>query len=171
MESLSKMFAIILALTIFILGPLFYAAAKQDQINQNYVYDCTVKFVDMIRVNGYLSETAYQSFCNQISTTGNVYEVELIHAHEQLNPIYDDELKSTGEYSVVEQCFYTEDIIEQLETGNQIYYFTQGDYISVRLFNVNESLGGRIQHLITRTAKEGGQIYVTYGGMIRDENY
>lgn len=172
MSSLSKITSVIVAIIILIFAPLTYVATKQDQISQIYVYDCTVKLVDMIRNNGYLTEESYNLYLKKLNVTGNIYDIKITHKHQEYNPIYDvNTYEFTGDYSVNERCIYTEDIINEIYQGKKVYYFSQDDYISITVNNINESFGGRMHRLFLRTEKKGSQIYVTYGGMVRDENY
>lgn len=171
MESLSKVFAILFSVAILFLGPVLYFGQKQDQTNQIYVYNETVDFVDTIRKNGYLTKDAYERYSKSLSLTMNIYEIEIVRVHEQYIPEVDENNQLTGNYSVVESNTYSDDIKDALFGEKGIYYFSKDDYVSVKVYNLNESLGGRLLRIFLKNEKKGGQIYVTYGGMIRDENY
>ena len=154
-------------------APTLYILMKQDQISQMYVYNETVKFVDTIRNNGYVTTDLYERYLAALDQTNQVYQVEFEHIHEQFVPVVDSGLYLiSGQYQLVQKKMYTKDIVSVLtEQESATYYFAKGDYLTIKVTNVNETLGGRMLRVFLRNQKEGGQINLSYGGMIRDENY
>ena len=172
METLSKIFCILLAIVVMFLFPVQYMASKQDSINQVYVYDTTNQLINDIANKGYLSLDMYERYLQKLSTTGNVYEINMTHTHEVINPKYDvDGNAIDGEYLIYDECVYEDDILDEIFEGSGTYYLTRGDYISMELYNTNKTLATRLYHYILHTEESMVQIYVTCGGMIRDENY
>lgn len=170
MNAFDKIICILLACILMFLFPTFYLAQKQDAINQVYVENKTVEFVNDIKNHGYITENMYNRYIERLGDTGNLYKIELVHSHTVVNPQYDE---STGnfldDYYTYEECAYQDDILKDLYEESGTYYLRQGDYISIRVYNRTETFAGRMLRLIGVTQKT--QILVTYGGIIRDENY
>lgn len=172
MNSFSKIFAILFSVGVLFLAPILYFSVKQDQTNQTYVYDATVKFVDDIRKNGYVTRELYLRYLDSLSRTGNIYEIDIESMHETIIPLVDSEGNvQVGSYDIVEYNTYTDEIEDELFNKSGIYKFSKNDYISLKVYNINESFGGKMIRVFLRTEKMGKQIFIKYGGMIRDENY
>lgn len=169
MNAFDKVICIILAAVLMFLFPIMYLAQKQDAINQLYVTEQTAEFTNEIKNHGYLTENMYTRFEKKLRATGNVYSIKITHGHTVFNPIYDAE---TGEfqddYYTYQECIYTDDILNTIY-NNKLYYFRQGDSISVEVININKTLSSTLLNNIG--VNHVGQIHVNYGGIIRDENY
>ncbi len=172
MNALEKVVGILLAVLLLFVVPMNYLAQKQDAITQSYVTAETTKFVDAIRNNGYLTADMYNEYLRKIDSTNNLYTIKMEHVHQVINPLYDEasgsfqDVTSTNYYNT-----YQEDILKELFEGSGTYHFSQGDYISVKVVNRNKTYAARLQQKIYAHEMTDIQIYVTYGGMIRDENY
>lgn len=171
MNALSKMSAIIIAILLLFLFPLLYLAQKQDAVTQAYISETTGNLVDAIKNSGYLTTDMYDEFIRKIDLSNNVYEVKIEHSHWVLTPIYDASDQFTGDYNKYRINTYEDDILEEIYHGSGIYKLTQGDYIVFTVYNKNKTFASRLQENIYQTAMEGKQIFTTYGGVIRDENY
>lgn len=170
MDSFGKIIAILISALLMFITPILYLAQKQDAISQNYVTMETKKLVDTIKNNGYLKESEYDIFLKKLFKTGNSYRIEIEHGKETVYPVTDDDGTYQDDISVNYLCVYEKDILDELyDTG--IYYFHQGDYISVSITNQNKTFAARLMQIIFANEMPAEQIYVTYGGFIRDENY
>lgn len=171
-NALGKIVVILFSVLLFFILPILYLSQKQDVINQNYVMTETVKFVDSIKNQGYLTKNMYDSYIKKIDETNNVYTVEIEHSHKTISPLYDEDSKqflddiSTNYYST-----YEEDILKELYEGSGTYTFSQGDYISVKVYNKNKTFSAKLQQSLYHSEMPGIQILITYGGIIRDEDY
>ncbi len=163
MDSFGRMIEIIITVILLFLVPIQYMAIRQDSICQSYVTTETAYFVDSVRNTGFVTKGMYQTFLRKLSGTSQVYEVELNH-YRRVIDLTDEN------YSEYYQGIYTQDIIEGMEElGREGYLFGRGDFFSVKVVNVNKTLGTRMQELFTGRAFPGGEICVVYGGAIRDE--
>lgn len=172
MNSFDKIVALMIAILLLFIAPILYLAQKQDAITQSYVMSETVAFVDAIKNNGYLTDDMYNLFIRKLDDTNNLYEVKIEHAHQVINPLYKEE---SGEFlndvSINYKTTYEDTILKEIYEGSGIYTFDQGDYISVKIVNRSKTFAAKLQQIIYAREIPSIQIYVTYGGMIRDENY
>jgi hypothetical protein len=169
MDAFGKVVAIFAGVILLFIAPLFYMAQKQDSISQLYVTQETIRLTDNIRMSGVLTQTMYKDYIERIDKTGNLYELEILHAQKKVAPDY-DEITDTV-LDKVDSYFYNtyEDEIYQAFDEGKDYYFAQGDYISIKVVNRNKTMAGRITSYLSRGNNSEVSILVTYGGMIRDE--
>lgn len=171
MNSFSKIVCFFLAAIVMFLGPLLYMAQKQDAISQNYITNETAKFVDSIKNTGHLSSKMYMDYIRKIDATNNLYKIEIVHSHKIVEPVYDENTGTfLNEYNTYYRNTYQDDIMDSFDRGVE-YYFTQGDYISLTVFNRTRTLATKLMELFYSWDIPDEQILVTYGGMIRDEDY
>jgi hypothetical protein len=171
MNPFSKIVAILIAAIIMFISPLLYMAQKQDIISQTYVSNETIKFIDNIKNTGVIDAKTYQAYVNKIDATGNIYDIEIVHAHKVVDPLYD---VNTGaflnDYDIYYTNTYSSDILATFDEGKE-YYFSQGDYISITVKNRSKTFATKLMESFYRTDIDDEQILVSYGGLIRDENY
>lgn len=171
MNIASKYIAIILAVILMFFVPLNSMAQREDEIVQAYVTQETVRFTDAIKNNGYLTGDMYLSFTQNLSKTDNIYEIDLTYEHRVINPVYSEDGVFQDKTATNYENTYSEDIKKALFQEEGIYYFQQGDYISVSVKNREKTLSAKLKELLYRIDMPDTQIYATYGGEIRDENY
>lgn len=169
MDAFGKVVAIFAGVILLFIAPLLYMAQKQDSISQLYVTQETIRLTDNIRMSGVLTQNMYKDYIERIDKTGNLYNLEILHAHKRVAPAY-DEITDTV-LDKVDSYFYNtyeEEIYKAFDEGKD-YYFAQGDYISIKVVNRNKTMAGRIASSLSRGNNSEVSILVTYGGMIRDE--
>lgn len=170
MNAFDKIICILLVSVLMFLSPLFYLAQKQDVINQVYVESKTVEFVNDIKNHGYITANMYERYLDRLGDTGNLYVIEMVHAHTVVNPEYDEDSGAfLDDYYTYQESTYQDDILMEIFEGTGTYYLRQGDYVSIKVYNKTETFAGRMLRMIGVNQKT--QILITYGGIIRDENY
>ncbi len=166
MDAFGKIISMILAIILLFIFPSLYIAQKQDSIIQSYVLTETSNFVDKIKNTGEITKATYEDFTSTLNATGNIYNVELEHGHYEVIPDEDS----------FYQYYYTTYELEILNTlypengDSPIYTLNKGDYISVKVTNKNKTLATKIQEILYNRVLPTEQIFVMYGGIIRDEN-
>ncbi|WOO36116.1 hypothetical protein R2R35_20300 [Anaerocolumna sp. AGMB13020] len=169
MDAFGKVAAIFAGVILLFIAPLIYMAQKQDSISQLYVTQETIRLTDNIRMSGVLTQNMFNDYIKRIDKTGNLYAVEILHAHKRVAPVY-DEITDTVLENVNSYFYntYEEEIYQAFDEGKD-YYFAQGDYISIKVENRNKTMAGRVTSYLSRGNSSDVSIMVTYGGMIRDE--
>ncbi len=90
MNSYIKVFAILLAVLLLYIYPIYTAFQQQDDISELVVLRATTAFVDAVRDKGYISPTMYTDFRQTIEATGLDFDVQMEHESKKYVPVYDD---------------------------------------------------------------------------------
>jgi|LFRM01.1.fsa_nt_gb hypothetical protein len=184
-NALSKVVAFIILVFLLFVYPIKNELERQDEISRIYVLNKTIGFVDAVRNMGYISPEMYDNYLDELALTGNLYKVEMEHAKLEYLPVMEYDPVS-GQYETVPGEFhksyiytYTSEIEEVLfpdprspgysGTGNY-YEMHMGDYFTVSVMNLNKTMATRIQEMVYGRTISPEKIFVTYGGMIRDES-
>lgn len=169
MDAFGKIVAIFTGVVLLFITPLLYLAQKQDSISQLFVTQETIKLVDCIRAEGVLSSNMYFDYINRIDKTGNLYNVEITHAHRRVAPDYDEVTDTVRDgISVYYYNTYKDEILAAFDEVRD-YSFSQGDYVSIKVTNRNKTTAQRMLSYFGRKNEDAVSILVTYGGLIRDE--
>lgn len=171
MNVFERVVLIVIALGMLFLIPTYWMAENTDRTIQSYVLQETARFTDAIKNNGYVTEDMYLEFAKEISQTGNIYEIEMVVEHPQVQPVYSEDGTFQEEISIIYLKTYTDEIRKALFEGEGIYRLSQGDFLSVTVYNKNDTMAAAMRKSILPGAESGVQIYATYGGEVRDENY
>jgi hypothetical protein len=177
-ESLSKIFALILAVLLFYIFPVENMLTRQEDVSRVFVLTETTKFVDSVRSLGYITPLMYMQFTRNLSATGISYDIEMEHLHSSINPVYTDPVDIMSfqhDYGLHYSAAYTDEILETLfpETpaGGEIkYYLSKRDYFNVIVSNKNKTIATKVQEMLIMTDLPTKRIIINYGGMVRDEN-
>lgn len=179
-ETLSKVFALIIAVLLLYIFPVENMLTRQDDIAGVFVLNETAEFVDSIRNLGYITPVMYRQFSQALATTGNRYVIAMEHRHVNIHPVYtnpDDITSFQHDYSSHYQTFYTDEIMETLfpvvnpPPADTHYYLSKGDLFTVQVVNENKTIATRVQELLLMTDLPVRKIIVNYGGMVRDESH
>ncbi|WP_105617911.1 hypothetical protein [Vallitalea okinawensis] len=174
--SLSKIIAWIIACFLMFIFPLMNMFESQDEIARIYILSKTTEFADSTRNLGYITRTMYENYVNAISATNNLYTVELQHYHKKINPVYEEpSIKSSfkNTFQVNYDAYFTKEILDELydHSSGYKYTFREGDYFVIKVKNINKTTGTRIQELMIGAELPTEKVVITYGGMIKNENY
>lgn len=179
-ETLSKIIALIISLVLLFIFPIENMLTRQDDISKVVVLSETAEFVDSVRNLGYITPLMYSQYTQALSTTGNIYEITMEHKHYSIDPVYLDPVDTTSfqqDYSKNCNCTYTKDIMSTLfpdipiTENNNYYFLSKGDIFSVNVNNKNKTAATKVQQMLLMSHLPVNRIIVTYGGMVRDEDY
>jgi len=110
-DTLQRVFAILIAVIIFFLLPLYIAFEKKDDISYSLALRITTNFVENVKSKGYLSKEMYDNYISRLAVTGNVYDIKLEHIAKKYNPViysYNDdysEVKAKFDYNMYKDQF------------------------------------------------------------------
>ena len=76
-DTLITVIAIVLATVLMFVFPLMTMSDRTDDVSQLSVETATTDFVDDVRTTGKLTMDKYSKFVENISATGNSYDVEM----------------------------------------------------------------------------------------------
>lgn len=169
-DSLITIVAIVLAAILMFIFPLMSLSDRSDDISQLAVQTATTEFVDNVRSTGQLSLSDYSAFVQEISATGNAYDVEMEVKVLDENPgKKTTQASSTRIGENVYYSIYTSQILEALDSG--VLALKEGDMFSTSVKNTNTTLSQQLKNFFytvagndtyTIAAEHGG--YVTANG-------
>ena len=103
-DTLITVIAIVLAAVLMFVFPLMTMSDRTDDVSQLSVETATTDFVDDVRTTGKLTMDKYSKFVENISATGNSYDVEM-----ELNVLDENPGKKTTQ-------------AEKTKIGENVYY-------------------------------------------------
>lgn len=157
-DSLSIVFAMIVALILMFFVPLLDTWELQDNLSYVVTYAAVTDFVDTVRNTGYISPEGYDAFMTTILSTGNTFDVTM--EHREFNEDIDVYLNT-----------YTNTILETLDAGDN-YKLDKYDYFYVTVKNTNRTQATVINQFFSSNNNSNFKIGASYGGVVwsvRDE--
>ncbi|MBE5821307.1 MAG: hypothetical protein E7311_01800 [Clostridiales bacterium] len=186
-DILEKIFAVILVVILMFFFPLLDSFERMDDLSYMTVYAATVKFVDAVRTTGHITPTMYSEFMQKLNSTGNKYDVEMVHRKSMYYPAKDvggiapehgnvrlDEEFNT-EQILFSMGYYTYDnatntLNETSPTSDEGYTnFSVGDYFYVSVQNTSATPATVIKRVIYGNNVTDLVIMVPYGGMVQND--
>ena len=174
-DSLITIVAIILAAVLMFVFPLMSMSDRSDDISQLTVKTATTEFVDNVRTTGRLSMDNYAAFEQEISATGNSYDIEMEVKVLDENPgKKTTQASSTKIGENVYYSMYTSQILDTIAPGDgttKVLALKEGDMFSTSVRNTNTTLSQQLKNFFytvagndtyTIAAEHGG--YVTANG-------
>lgn len=137
-DLLSSIIGIFIASILMFIFPLMVMSDRADDLSQMTVEIATTEFINEIRSTGKITYDNYNRFINNISTTGNTYNIEMEVKILDENPSRNI---TTGNPTAVGQnlfySVYTSQIESRLEKDDGEYRLKEGDVVSVSVKNTN----------------------------------
>ena len=162
-DSTITIIAIFLAAILMFVFPLMAMSDRNDDVSQLSVQTLTTEFVDNVRTTGKLTEQNYSKYVEQISATGNSYDVELEAQILDENP--GKKATQTDTTKIGENVYYnlyTSQILEQLP-----YTFKEGDIFSASAKNTNVTISQQLKNAFYRvTGNDTYQISAKHAGIV-----
>lgn len=170
-DNVSVLIATILAVVIIVIFPIYNVATRNDSISNNMVIKATTNFVDSVRNKGYIESEEYGEYLNELSKTGNIYDVEM----EIYKPMLIETSDGSHEYEEKYEIVYTDEIENELYNADRrkentvvnknVYYLDADCKFYVRVKNTNIT---QAQILMDRLlgAELKNRIVVNYGGIV-----
>ena len=169
-DTVITVIAIALAAVLMFVFPLMTMSDRTDDVSQLTVETATTEFVDDVRTTGKLSLDKYSKFVENISSTGNSYNVEM-----ELKVLDENPGKKTAQTTyekIGENVYYTEyttQIMEDLNdaSNNNTKYLKEGDIVSVSVKNTNTTISQLLRNFFYRvTGNDSSTIGASNGGIV-----
>jgi hypothetical protein len=183
MNALSKITAFLIFIGLVFFMPLLHTFENHDALAKLTAQNAVTKFVDSVRNKGFITPQMYKEFTTELESTNYVFDVKLTHEQKVYNPVYTDPADSntfTGEYKVVYDDYYTQQIMNTLFPDNSLpledesreYKLKVGDYFKVEVFNKNRTNATILRDFFSfGDANQDVVIFIPYGGMVNNEDY
>lgn len=160
--------AIFLAAILMFIFPLMAMSDRTDDVSQLAVQTATTEFVDNVRTTGVLTLDKYDSFVQEISATGNTYDVEMeIQVLDENPGKKSTQTETTKIGENVYYSLYTTQIIEALNNNSGRYVLKEGDIFSASVQNTNTTISQQLKNAFYRvTGNDTYQIAAQHAGIV-----
>lgn len=150
-DTLITVVAIALAAVLMFVFPLMTMSDRTDDVSQLAVETTTTEFVDNIRTTGKLTMDKYSKFVENISSTGNTYDVEMEVKVLDENPgKKTTQAQATKIGENVYYSMYTSQIMDSLEQGTLA--LKEGDIFSASVKNTNTTLSQQLKNFFYKVS-------------------
>lgn len=167
-DSLITVIAIFLAAVLMFVFPLVTVSDRNDDIAQLTVQSDTTAFVDEVRFTGKMSEANYGKFVQKLGATGNSYDVEIEWKVKDENA--GKKSAQANSEKIGENYYYskfTSQIMEEFEKNNGSIILKEGDIISVKVKNTNQTIAQSLKNFFYGiTGNDTAQIEARHSGVV-----
>lgn len=167
-DTLITVIAIALAAILMFVFPLMTISDRTDDVSQLAVKTATTEFVDRARTTGKITQANYDQFIETITSTGNTYDVELevevrdTNLGKKTSMVQADKIGENASYTV-----YTSQIEDEMAKNNGTYYCKEGDIISARVKNTNQTISQQLKNFFyTVTGNDTYTIAANHAGIV-----
>lgn len=149
-DTLITVVAIALAAVLMFVFPLMTMSDRTDDVSQLTVETATTEFVDDVRTTGKLTLDKYSKFVENISSTGNSYDVEMELKVLDENPgkkVTQAQSTKIGENVYYSQ--YTSQILDSItdDSGkSKTLALKEGDIFSASVKNTNTTMSQQLKN-------------------------
>ena len=172
-DSLITIIAIFLAAILMFVFPLMAVSERTDDISQLAVETSTTEFVDNIRNTGKLTLDNYSKYIEEITATGNSYDVEMEIQILDENPgVKTTQAETTKIGENVYYTLYDSQIKDRLGIGSNTnakkqITLKEGDIVSVTVKNTNTTIAQTLRNFFYRIAgNDTYQVAAQHAGMV-----
>ena len=170
-DTLITVIAIALAAVLMFVFPLMTMSDRTDDVSQLTVETATTEFVDNVRTTGKLTMDKYSQFVENISATGNSYDVEMELQVLDENPgkkTTQAEATKIGEN--VYYTMYTSQILDTINPGSGVtktLALKEGDIFSTSVKNSNTTMSQQLKNFFySVTGNDTYTIAAEHGGIV-----
>lgn len=150
-DSLITIIAIFLAAILMFVVPLVFMADKTDNVNQLAVQSAVTEFVKDVSKSGKLTLEKYDKLVNELTATGNSYEINMVAQILDENPgVKTTQAASSKIGENVYYNIYTTQIEQALEKGTLT--LKEGDMFSVTVKNTNKTISQIMKNFLYKVS-------------------
>lgn len=188
MNTISKAFALILAILLLYFFPLSEGYERQDDISYMVALKAVTNFTDAVRNKGYIDPQMYEDFFNELQKSGNTFDVEMVHQRKRYDPDYNHAMYNpytnptpapNGTFVVSYSETYNQQILATLFPDNylakddpdRVYKLYVGDYFKVTVVNTNKTGASLMRDFLNNGSSSTEKIVIPYGGMVLNEDH
>ena len=160
--------AIFLAAILMFVFPLMTLSDRSDDVSQLSVQTTTTEFVDNVKKTGKLTGDNYGKFVEQISATGNTYDVELKvqildeNLGKKASTVAMDKIGENQYYTM-----YTTQVLDAMNNSARALTLKEGDRISVNVKNTNTTISQQLKNFLYKvTGNDSYQISAEASGLV-----
>ncbi|TYQ16013.1 UNVERIFIED_CONTAM: hypothetical protein Cloal_2514 [Acetivibrio alkalicellulosi] len=168
---LSQFAAILLAVLLLFVAPIYRMSWFKDQEIYKFINNESSKFVENVRLKGFVSKSSLEGFLNGLNKTGYLYDVQIIHTKKQYYPLYpgDAGYSPDNTFVVIDEKYFTKEILDKIYNENNDYRMNIGDNFEIIVVNRTKSQAMVFSSLMG--GRGDTMIFARYGGAIQNEDY
>lgn len=155
-DTVITVIAIALAAVLMFVFPLMTMSDRTDDVSQLTVETATTEFVDDVRTTGKLSLDKYSKFVENISSTGNSYNVEMEWKALDENP--SKKTTQANATKIGDNVYYSkytsqilDDIIDSSGKSKTIS-LKEGDIFSASVKNTNTTMSQQLKNFLYKVS-------------------
>lgn len=166
-DTLITVIAIALAAVLMFVFPLMTMSDRTDDVSQLSVETATNEFVDNVRTTGKLTLDKYSKFVENLSSTGNSYDIEMEAKILDENPgKKTTQALGTKIGENVYYSEYTSQILDKLDSSS-VYTLKEGDMFSANVKNTNMTLSQQLKNFMYKVSgNDTYTIAAQHGGVV-----
>ena len=166
-DTLITVIAIALAAVLMFVFPLMTMSDRTDDVSQLSVETATNEFVDDVRTTGKLTMDKYSKFVENLSSTGNSYDIEMEAKILDENPgKKTTQAQATKIGENVYYSVYTSQILDTLDSQS-VYPLKEGDMFSANVKNTNTTLSQQLKNFMYKVSgNDTYTIAAQHGGVV-----
>lgn len=168
-DSFMVIIVIFVGVIIMFVFPLMSLAERTDDISELSVQTSTTDFVDNVRSTGKLLLDDYDTFLQQLISTGNSFEIEMEAQILDENPgVKTTQAETTKIGENVYYILYTSQIEDRLNSSpDHTLTFKEGDRFSVTVKNTNVTIAQILRNFFYNLSGNGTyQIAAQHAGIV-----
>lgn len=168
-DSLVTIIAIFLAAILMFVFPLMAVSERTDDVSQLSVQTSTTDFVDNVRSTGKITLEDYDKFIQEITSTGNSFDISMEAQILDENPgVKTTQAETTKIGENVYYILYTTQIEDKLKSNpNNRITLKEGDRFSVTVKNTNTTIAQQLRNAFYRiTGNNTYQIAAQHAGIV-----
>lgn len=155
-DSLITIVAIALAAVLMFVFPLMTMADRTDDVSQLSVKTATTEFVDDVRTTGKLTMDKYSKFVENVSATGNAFDVEMEAKILDENPgKKTTQAQGTKIGENVYYSMYTSQILDKLNPSSGVtktLTLKEGDMFSASVKNTSTTISQQLKNFFYKVS-------------------
>ena len=170
-DSVMVVVAIGISAVLMLIFPVMTMADRTDDVAQQTAQTATTEFVDDVRTTGKLTMDKYSQFVENISATGNTYDIEMELQVLDENPgkkTTQAETTKIGEN--VYYTMYTSQILDEINPSSgvvKVLLLKEGDIFSTSIKNSNTTMSQQLKNFFYKVT--GNDLYIIgaeHGGIV-----
>ncbi len=166
-DTIVTIIAIFLAAILMMVFPLMTMSDKVDTTTQTDVERITSEFINEIKTTGKLTPDRYSVFLEDLTATGNTYDVTLEFKILDENP--GKKTLQTAKDKIGEN-YYTSVFTTQIESileAQKTYQLHEGDIVSITVKNTNVTLAQKMKNFFySMVGSDAYKITTTESGLV-----
>jgi len=160
LNAFGKIIEILVTTILIFFIPLYFMACKNECIEQCYIQNEAIYFIDSIRNTGCLTRQMYDTFEGKIKVMKREYNIEFSYFEKRQN---------SGISNISYVLHRKEEILEKLSLNDGKISWRQGDYVNIKIQGKADQIKTVLFRFFMKRNMDLSGIYVTYGGTIRDD--